>query len=250
MKKAIIIGATSGIGREAAARLVKEGWQVGITGRRKEALASFREEYGSAVHTAVMDVTQAGATEALDRLIEEMGAPDLFFYVSGVGYQNRELDLDREIRTIRTNCEGMVRMVDHFINYVRAHQEIYNQAHKAHVAVISSIAGTAGMGTAPAYSATKRMVQTYLSALVQLCRMEKYPVQFTDIRPGFVATDLLNPEKHYPMLLSREKAGDEVMKAIRKKKRIHTFDWRFRMMVFGWKCIPRWLWERFTWVKN
>jgi short-subunit dehydrogenase len=179
-----------------------------------------------------------------------MGAPDLFFYVSGVGYQNRELDLDREIRTVQTNCEGMVRMVDHFVNYVRVHPEIYSDVHKAHVAVISSIAGTAGMGTAPAYSASKRMVQTYLSALVQLSRMEKIPVQFTDIRPGFVATDLLNPEKHYPMLLSKEKAADEVMKALRRKKRIHTFDWRFRLMVFGWKCIPRWLWERMTWVKN
>ena len=94
MRKAIIIGATSGIGREVAARLVKEGWQVGITGRRKDALASFREEFGAEVHTAAMDVTQAEATEALDRLIEEMGAPDLFFYVSGVGYQNRELDLE------------------------------------------------------------------------------------------------------------------------------------------------------------
>lgn len=250
MRKAIIIGATSGIGREVAVRLVKEGWQIGITGRRKEALAAFRDEYGTAVHTAAMDVTTPEATDVLDRLIEEMGAPDLFFYVSGVGYQNRELDLDREIRTVRTNCEGMVRMVDHFVNFVRVHPEIYNKAHKAHVAVISSIAGTAGMGTAPAYSATKRMVQTYLSALVQLSRMEKIPVQFSDIRPGFVATDLLNPEKHYPMLLSKKKAADEVMKALRRKKRIHTFDWRFRLLVFGWKCIPRWLWERMTWVKN
>ena len=138
MRKAIIIGATSGIGREVAVRLVKEGWQIGITGRRKAALAAFGDEYGPTVHTAAMDVTKPEATESLDHLIEEMGAPDLFFYVSGIGYQNRELDLDREIRTVQTNCEGMVRMVDHFISFVRAHPEIYDDAHKAHIAVITS----------------------------------------------------------------------------------------------------------------
>ena len=94
------------------------------------------------------------------------------------------------------------------------------------------------------------MQQTYISALSQLARMEKIPVQFTDIRPGFVDTDLLNPAKKYPMLLSLEKATDEVMKAIRRKKRIHTFDWRFRLLVLGWRLTPRWIWERMTRVKN
>ena len=250
MSRAIIIGATSGIGRETAIRLIREGWEIGITGRRREALDSFRAEYGDLVHTATMDVTKPDATEALDRLIEEMGAPDIFFYVSGVGYQNRTLDCEKEVRTVQTNCEGMVRMVDHFLNYVRTHTDTYSKTHKAHIAVITSIAGTAGMGTAPAYSATKKMQQTYLTALVQLSRMEKIPALFTDIRPGFVATDILNPDKKYPMLLNREKAADEVMKAIQRKKRIHTFDWRFRLLVFGWKLIPRSLWERMTWVKN
>ena len=250
MSKAIIIGATSGIGRETAVRLVKEGWEIGIAGRRTEALEAFRNEFGDSVHIATMDVTRPEATHVLDALLEEMGAPNLFFYVSGVGYQNRELDLDREIRTVKTNCEGMVRLVDHFMNYVREHPETYTKEKMAHIAVITSIAATAGMGTAPAYSATKKMQQTYISALSQLARMEKIPVQFTDIRPGFVDTDILNPNKKYPMLLSKEKAADEVMKAIRRKKRIHTFDWKFRLLVLGWRLTPRWIWERMTWVKN
>lgn len=249
--KAIIIGATSGLGREVAVRLAGKGWTIGATGRRRDALEALQQELGKdKVHIATMDVTKPEATAALDSLIEEMGAPDLLFHVSGVGYQNRELDLEKEIRTVRTNCEGMVRIVDHFLNFVRNHKDIYTPAHKAHVAVITSIAGTAGMGTAPAYSATKRMLQTYISALVQLCNMEKIPVQFTDIRPGFVLTPLLNPEKVYPMAMTTETAGKHIVKAIEKKKRIYTFDWRFRMLVLGWKLIPRCIWVRFTWVKN
>ncbi len=249
MSKAIIIGATSGIGRETAIRLINEGWEVGVAGRRIKALEALEAEFGQAVHFTAMDVTRPEATAALDALLEEMGSPDLFFYVSGVGYQNRELDIEKEIRTVQTNCEGMVRLVDHFVNYVRKHPETYSEKKKAHVAVVTSVAGTAGMGTAPAYSATKKMGQTYISALCQLAGMEKIPVRFTDIRPGFIATDLLDPNKRYPMLMGKDKAVDEIMKALRRKKRIHTFDWKYRLTVFAWRLIPRRIWERLTWVK-
>ena len=94
------------------------------------------------------------------------------------------------------------------------------------------------------------MQSTYLSALAQLSRMEHIPVRFTDIRPGFVATDILNPDKHYPMLMTKEKATDHIMKALRRKKRVYTFDWRFRVVTFFWRLIPRGIWERITWIKN
>lgn len=169
--------------------------------------------------------------------------------MSGVGYQNVELDEEKELRTVRTNCEGMVRMVDHFLNYVKSNRD-YSASRKAHVAVVTSVAGTAGMGTAPAYSATKRMQSTYLSALSQWSRMERVPVVFTDIKPGFVATDILNPDKHYPMLMDKEKAASHVLKAIRKRKRVYVFDWRFRVLVFFWRLVPRYLWERVRIVRS
>ncbi len=251
MNTAIIIGATSGIGREIASLLVAEGWRVGIAGRRAKALEEFRSKYGDErVRVAQLDVIDENSTAALETLLAETGTPYLFLYVSGVGYQNRELALDKEIRTVRTNCEGMVRMVDYFIGYVRSHPGSYDKTRKAHIAVITSIAGTAGIGTAPAYSATKKMQQTYISALVQLSRMEKIPVRFTDIRPGFVATDILNPAKRYPMMLSKEKAAYCVMKALRRRKRVSVFDWRWSIVVFLWRLIPCSLWERMTFVKN
>lgn len=80
--------------------------------------------------------------------------------------------------------------------------------------------------------------------------MEGLPVRFTDIRPGFVATAILNPNKRYPMMMSLEKAADEVVKAICRKKRIYTFDWKFCILVFFWSLVPRFIWERLTWVKN
>lgn len=249
MKKAIIIGATSGLGWDAASKLVAEGWSVGIAGRRKEALEAFCLEHQSAkVYTATMDVTREDCVEVLDALIEQLGAPDLLFYVSGVGQQNPELDIEKEINMVKTNCEGMVRLVDHFMNYVRNNKSSYKQ--KAQIAVITSVAGVFAMGSAPAYAASKRMQSTYLSALAQLSRMEDIPVCFTDIRPGFVDTAILNPDKHYPVVMSRETAANHIMKAIKQRRRVYTFDWRFRALCFVGKFIPRCIWERIKWIKN
>ena len=143
----------------------------------------------------------------------------------------------------------MVRLVVHFLNYVKGTAS-YNAKHKAHIAVISSVAGTKGMGSAPAYSATKSMQSTYLSALAQYVRMYDIPALFSDIRPGFVATEILNPEKHYPMLMTTAQATRHILQGLKRKRRVIIFDWRFRLIVFFWRLIPRCLWERLTFVKN
>ena len=250
MKRAIIIGATSGLGREVARTLASQGVVVGVAGRRVERLVELQEEFGNEkVHIAEMDVTKECATEQLDSLISQVGEPDLLLYTSGIGKQNPELDPAIELNTVATNSMGMVRLVTHFLGYVKR-SAAYNAKHKAHIAVITSVAGTKGMGSAPAYTATKSMQSSYLSALAQYARMYDIPALFSDIRPGFVATEILNPEKHYPMLMTPAEGTRHILKGLRRKKRIIIFDWRFRLLVLFWRLIPRCLWERMTFVKN
>lgn len=249
-KSAIIIGATSGIGRQVAIQLLQEGWTLGVAGRREAALESLKQVYGAdKVYTAVMDVTSPDAADTLDSLIARMGHPHLLLYASGIGKQNPSLDESIEIDTIKTNCEGMVRVVDRFLHHVDQYAEQYKDE-MAQVAVISSVAGTKGMGAAPAYSATKKMQSTYLVALSQFCRMQNIPARFTDIRPGFVATAILNPNKHYPMLMTVEKAAAIIVRALRRRRRVLIFDWRFCCLVAFWNLIPTCLWERLTMFKN
>ncbi|MBR5132536.1 MAG: SDR family NAD(P)-dependent oxidoreductase [Alistipes sp.] len=248
--KAIIVGATSGIGREVAIHLARHGVVLGLAGRRVEKLEALRCEFGDErVHIAQLDVTNKSATETLDELIAKVGAPDLLLYASGIGKQNPELDLEIEADTVMTNSWGMVRLVDHFINFVKKNPA-YNAQHRAHVAVITSVAGTMGMGSAPAYSATKSMQSCYLTALSQFARMQRIPMIFSDIRPGFVATDILNPAKHYPMLMTADKAARCILRGLKRRRRIIIFDWRFKLIVGLWRLIPRWLWERLTIVRN
>lgn len=250
LRSVIVVGATSGIGRAVVEKLAKEGVRVGIAGRREERLAELQQRFGKElISYRVMDVTEESATVALDELIAEVGAPDALLYASGIGKQNPTLDEAMELRTVETNCAGMVRIVDHFINYVKR-EPAYNKKHKAHIAVITSVAGTMGMGPAPAYSATKSMQSAYLVALAQHARMQKLPITVGDIRPGFVATEILNPEKRYPMIMSAERAAHFVTRSLRRHKRITIFDWRYRLLVGFWRMIPRCIWERMTMVRN
>lgn len=237
MKKAIIIGATSGIGQEVAGILVQQGWRIGIAGRREEVLRSMQQANPQQIEIQHLDVTKENAVLHLTELIDRLGGMDLFFLSSGIGYQNRNLEPEIELNTARTNVEGFTRMVDTAFSY-------FKNNGGGHLAVISSIAGTKGLGVAPAYSATKRFQNTYIDALEQLAHLQKLNIHFTDIRPGFVATDLLNDGKHYPMLMKTDQVGRDIVRALHRKQRVAIIDGRYRILVFFWRMIPRWIWKR------
>ena len=241
MQKAIIIGATSGIGQEVARILVQQGWHIGIAGRREEALHALQATAPDRIVTEQLDVTEETATLHLHNLIKKLGGIDLFFLSSGVGHQNRDLQPDIELNTARTNVGGFTRMVSAAFNY-------FKEKGSGHIAVISSIAGTKGLGVAPAYSATKRFQNTYIDALEQLSYLQKLNIRFTDIRPGFVATPLLKDDK-YPLLMNVSAVAAHIINALNKKKRTVIIDRRYQVLVFFWRLIPKWLWVKLP-VKN
>lgn len=236
MRTAVIIGATSGIGRETARQLALRGWRLGVAGRREAALRSLRDEFPEQVAFAVIDVTRADAPSRLAGLIDRVGGMDLFVLCSGIGYHNMALDPDLELRTAETNAAGFVRMTAAAFRY-------FADRTGGHIAAVTSIAGTKPLGAAPAYSATKRFQQAYLDALDQQARMRRLPVRFTDIRPGFVRTGLL-AGRRYPMLMRKEHAARLIVRALLRRRRTVVIDWRYAWLVALWRLIPRWLWLR------
>ena len=240
-KRVIIVGATSGIGYEVAKEYVRMGWQVGVSGRRQEVLEQFQATAPDQIKIQSLDVTHEDAADKLLALIGQLGGMDLFLLSSGIGSQNPNLTPEVEINTARTNVEGFMRMVTTAFNY-------FKENGGGHLAVISSIAGTKGLGSAPAYSATKRFQNTYMDALAQLSHMQRLHITFTDIRPGFVETPLLK-DRNYPMLMQANSVAAHIISAIARKKRVAVIDYRYAIMVFFWKLIPSCLWERMS-VKN
>lgn len=225
MKRIVIMGATSGIGLETAKRCIAAGWRVGAAGRRSEELERLRGLAPQQVETA-----------ALERLIERLGGMDVYFHVAGVGSQNPQLDPTVELHTVRTNVEGFTRMTTAAYGYFAAHGG-------GRIAVVSSIAGTRGLGVAAAYSASKRFQNTYIDSLAQLARMQGSKIRFTDIRPGFVATALLR-NADYPMLMRPEKVAETLFRALECGKRRIVIDHRYALLVRLWRLIPQGVWER------
>ena len=232
MGKAIVIGASSGIGREVAKLLIAEGWTVGVAARRVELLQTL-----GAAAVEPIDVTMETATEHLRSLINKIGGLDLFFYASGIGKQNRDLKEDVELATVQTNGLGFTRMIG------EAYRYFAEQGH-GHIAAITSIAGTKGLGPAPSYSATKAMQNVYLQALEQQAHARGLKIRFTDIRPGFVDTALLSGDFKYPMMLKPERVAKDIVSAIKGRKHIRVIDWKYRLMTALWRRIPRWVWRR------
>lgn len=240
-KRAIVMGATSGIGMEVAKQLAAKGWLVGIVGRRVDRLEGVMRKANIVCYKQI-DVTSPDAPDLLRDLITELGGMDLYFHSSGIGWQNNLLDIEKELKTMETNGLGFVRLVDTAFNWF-AEQNGTSAKKKYRIACITSIAGTKGLGAAPSYSATKRFQNHYIECLSQQATMRHLPIAFTDIRPGFVKTDLI-AGSHYPLQLHAEDVARDIVKAIESGKEVKVIDWRYAILVFFWQLIPRWIWKR------
>lgn len=243
MKTAIVIGATSGIGLEVARLLAQRGYKVGVAGRREQQLVQLVNTTEGIVAYRQIDVNDSSASDKLHDLINELGGMNLYFHSSGIGWENCQLDIERELLTVQTNALGFTRMVAAAYQWFATHTD-----GQGHIACITSIARTRGLGAAPAYSATKRFQSHYLECLAQQARMRHLNIHITDIRPGFVATPLI-AGSHFPLQLSATAVAHSIVKAIEQRRNTITIDWRYRLLVAAWSLIPRCIWIRLRGVK-
>lgn len=234
-KRVMIVGGTSGIGRELARFYLEQGCIVGITGRRLEKLEEIRAEFPLNCHIRPMDVQIPACADTFTQLVSEMGGLDLMIYCAGVGTQNPELDLNLEISTVNTNVDGYVCLSTRAYNF-------FKKQRSGHIVVISSLAGIRALRQSPAYSATKRFQIQYTSCLAQKANHERLPIIFTTIVPGFIRTDMLKYK--YPFTISLEKGSRLIYNKIEKRRRFSTVPGRWRWIEPLWKLIPNFLWEK------
>lgn len=239
MKRIVVMGATSGIGLAVAQKLAAKGHKVGVAGRKVKVLRELKKEFPDNIEWEEIDITKDDAPEKLHALIEKLGGMDTYFHISGVYHNNPELNLDEEIITVQTNAVGFARMTSTAYKYFRDNQQ------PGHIAAITSVAGTRGMGPIASYSSTKKFGQAYLEALQQLSHLQKLDIKFTDIRPGWIRTPLMSPDAQYPLTMRLSYAGPLIIKALGRKRSAVYVDWRWEALIRLCQLIPRWLWVRF-----
>ena len=185
MKKTSIISATSGIGKQLALLLADKNYIVGITGRRKNLLEDLKFQRPHNFIISDFDITDSSIVtkKNLEDLVNTLGNVDLFVLSSGTGDLNENLDFNIEKKTLDVNVVGFTEVIDWAINY-------FQKQHHGHLVAITSIAGIRGSRQAPAYNASKAFQINYLEGLRQKVTKLKLPIFITDVRPGFVDTEM------------------------------------------------------------
>lgn len=237
MKKAIVIGATSGIGNNLAEVLIENNYKVGITGRRTGLLLELKQKNPSLYHLKTMDITNIENTiNQLEELTCELGGLDLIVICSGIGDINNNLDFSIEKNTIDTNVIGFTNIADWAFNY-------FQMQKFGHLVAISSVGGLRGSKQAPSYNATKAFQINYLEALRQKAKALKTDIHITDARPGFVNTAMAKGDGLF-WVAPVEKATLQLYKAIVKKKKIVYISKRWRIIASIMKKIPRPIYDK------
>ena len=231
------MGATSGIGLRVAEIFAKAGWLVGAAGRKEKVLRKLQSDYPEKIRYAQINIDDTDAPNRMRDLINRLGGMDIYFHVAGIGYENEALVTEHDTATAQTNVVGFTRMIDTAFRYFRSH------GRRGRIAAVTSVAGTNGIGELASYSASKKYQQTYLTALDQLARMQGLDISFTDIRPGWIRTPLLNPDRIYPMTMTLDHAVVGIVRAIIARKRVCIVDWRWNLLVRAWSLLPDRLWE-------
>ncbi len=234
-KKAIIIGATSGIGRALAQELAGHGYELGLTGRRTHLLEELEQLLSSNVRTRAFDVADQDAQQQLQQLIEELGGMDMIIVNAGYGSLNPALPWSEEKKTIETNVLGFTAMANAAFRY-------FVEQGGGHLVAISSIAAIRG-GEAVAYNASKSFVSNYLQGLRYSAAKAGHPITITDIQPGFVDTPMAQGEGLF-WVASPEKAAHQIFRAIERKKKHAYITKRWRLIAWLLKLMPESIYNR------
>ena len=235
MPNAIVFGATSGIGRQLTGFLVKDGYKVAITGRRAALLDELKADLGGNIITETLDVQDLAKTKSIfEKLIKALETIDLVIHCAGIGYENPELDWQKEYDTIITNVVAATQIYDLSFH-------LFMKQGYGHLVSISSIASLRGNRHSPSYFASKAYQVNYLESLYFKSKEIKgNKIFITDVRPGYVDTRMALGEDKFWMS-SLNKASRQIYTAIKRKKRRVYITKRWLLISWVLKIVPSWL---------
>ena len=244
-RRAIIIGASCGIGAALARCLAAEGYTLALLARRGELLAGVCAEINTAAGEIraipyIHDVTDYAAVPGLlQKIIADLGGLDLFIYNAGIsipsGMKHFEFEKDRHVTEV--NYLGALA----WLNPVAS---LFHNLKAGQIVGISSVAGERGRVGNPSYNASKAALTCYLESLRN--RLTRRGVHVLTVKPGYVLTDMAAAVKNPLFAIPAERAAADICKAIRKhRQEIYTAPiWRLVMLVI--RAIPSLVFRRLS----
>lgn len=213
LKRALVIGASSGIGEQLCRVLAREGFHVAMLARRQDRLDALRQELQAAHPDRVFvqyvhDVRQTELVpELFERAVKALDGCDLVVYAAGVmpGVAEDEFDTAKDKLTIDVNVIGAMAWLNEAARRFQA-------MGAGRIVGISSVAGDRGRRGQPAYCASKAALTTYLESLRN--RLAHKGVDVLTVKPGPVHTEMTEGLEGLPMIISVEDAAEQIWKAI------------------------------------
>lgn len=243
--RAIVVGASSGIGAALVRSLAQAGYHVAALARREQKLQELCQDVASAapdgqVIPYVHNVLDTAEIPALfQTIVRDLGGLDLIVYMAGV--QPRvaldEYTFEKDNAMLQVNLVGAVA----WLNQAATR---FERAGSGHIVGISSVAGDRGRVGAPVYNATKAGLNTYLEALRN--RLTKNGITVTTIKPGMVDTILLENAPKTFWVISPEAAARSIYKAIRQKKQTRYVPARWGLVGLILRHIPSFIFRRLS----
>ncbi|BDI32376.1 short-chain dehydrogenase [Capsulimonas corticalis] len=236
-KRAIVVGASSGMGEVIARRLAASGCKTALIARRESELNALRDALNAENEAPIAfayphDVAHTHEVNALfARITQDLGGLDLIVYASGVmpPVGPQEYDIEKDALMIEVNVTGAVA----WLNEAAAR---FGKAKSGTIVGISSVAGDRGRTTGPVYGASKAFLNTYLEALRN--RVARHGVKVVTVKPGPVKTPMTQGLGKLPFIISADEAADTILAAAALG--VHTVyvpqKWRTIMAVI--RAIP------------
>ena len=232
-KIAWITGASSGIGKALAERLLRDGYRVAVSARSADALAELASSHPGEIGVYPLDVTDPAAVKQVFAAVEsEMGPVDLAVFAAGSYTRDYAKDFDsaRTRQMFELNVLGTASCLETVIPAMTARRS-------GHIAVVASVSGYVGLPGAATYGATKAALNVMCEALYP--ELERSGVKITIINPGFVDTPLTKKNDFpMPFLVSSEEAADTIAKALAKGKFEIIFPWKMAVAIRLLHALP------------
>lgn len=244
-RRGIIIGASVGLGAVLARKLSYEGASLALIARSEDKLKSLCDEIkssGGFAQPYVHDVTNYGKTpDLLRNIVADLGGLDFVVYVAGLNYPPGGIDkynFENDRRMIEVNLIGAVA----WLNLV---SEMFQSARTGQIVGIASIAGDRGRVGNPGYNTSKAGLATYLESLRN--RLTRYGVNVLTVKPGFMRTEMLKAAMGAtPFSIEPEKAADDIVKAMKKRKQLIYTASIWRLIMLAIQHTPSFVFRRLT----
>ena len=241
-RRAIVVGASSGMGAELVMLLAEQGWKVGALARREEQLNQLAAQCESApgeVHVRAHDVLdQQDVCGAFEELVTQLGGLDLLIYAAGImpAVGRTEYDTQRDLQVMQVNFSGCVA-------WCNAAARLMGTQRSGTIGGISSIAGVRGRKGNPIYGTSKAAMDHYLEALRN--RLSEVGVHVCTIKPGFVETPMTQGLNLSGAIPARE-AAQQILKAAKSKYSTRYVPLRWALVATLIRNIPSIIFKRMS----